>query len=307
MPAYRAKTPPKATAQVRFDEGNLYVATVCPWNKPTQVEVFLQAIKEDKPGEALVLRGDSSGKVEAAGKAVTYAVSGGDGRWTMEWRIPFALNATTKTRFNVRVRQEGDRDWIAWAASDPGYLVCEPPVPADAKNLAANGDFEAGTDKPNAWSVVERITGELPAGAKKAVGLWVNQGREGSRCLKLEAADPNAMKVCETWWAQSFPAPPAGTYIMSYEIRARDIVPRREDGKVYASGWAQWKKDGQTQGMNLGWGPENHITRGSAPCWTRRESVFNVSGQAETIYLLFGIEHATGTVWIDNVRLEKCQ
>ena len=32
-----------------------------------------------------------------------------------------------------------------------------------------------------------------------------------------------------------------------------------------------------------------------------------VSGQAETIFLLFGIEHATGTVWIDNVKLEKCQ
>jgi hypothetical protein len=58
--------------------------------------------------------------------------------------------------------------------------------------------------------------------------------------------------------------------------------------------------------MNLGWSAENQLERGTVPWWTPREGVLEVPKDVETLYLLFGLDQATGTVWVDNVRLEKC-
>ena len=196
--------------------------------------------------------------------------------------------------------------WFAGGEEDAAaLLVLNPAVSATAANLLLNGDFEAGTDAPAAWLVAERFDGDVPAGATKPKCLSVKEGRNGSRCLKLEALDARAMAVSECWWNQLIKTPSPGAYVMTYDVRARDIRSRGDLGRFYACGWAAMKKGVTPRGLNLGYSPENRIEQGSAPYWTRRECVLDVPADTETLYLIFGIKHATGTVWIDNVRLEK--
>ena len=61
----------------------------------------------------------------------------------------------------------------------------------------------------------------------------------------------------------------------------------------------------EPKGMNLGMSPENRIERGCAARRPRRECRFVVPDDVEMLYLIFGVKQATGTVWIDNVRLER--
>lgn len=326
-------SPTSSALRLLRDADNLYLALVSPGSKPSEVEVLLQGVPEGGVREPFVLRTDATGKlrrVTEAGRAtpraqrlqqaVKCAGAGADGQYTTEWRIPLAAGdlafpALTEFRLNLRLRPEADQPWLGWAAAadltpkpgEAGRLVFAPTVALDARNLAANGDLEGGNGQPGGWGPVERIPGQRDGPSQRGVAQWVAEGRGGSRCLKLEALDPTAMRVSEFWWAQSFRSPGAGTYLMSYEVRARDLVPRGDGGQFYGAGYAMWTKDGQAKGMNLGWTDEALLKQGSVPCWTRKEAVFEVPADAETIYLLFGLNKTCGTVWVDNVRLERCE
>ena len=54
-----------------------------------------------------------------------------------------------------------------------------------------------------------------------------------------------------------------------------------------------------------GYSSENLIEQGSVSHWTRRECILDVPNDTDTLTVIFGIKHATGEIWIDNVRLEK--
>ena len=193
----------------------------------------------------------------------------------------------------------------AWPAA--GHLLFRPAIPANSHNLLINGDFEAGQGAPDGWQKAERITGQLPDAARKPKCLWVPEGRRGSRCLKLATPDEEAMPACECWWHQTIQEPEPGLYVMSYEARALDITPRADNARFYACGWARMKEGAHPRGMNLGYSPENRIDRGSVPLWTRRECLLNVPPNVQTLHLIFGIKQATGTAWVDNVRLDRAE
>ena len=67
------------------------------------------------------------------------------------------------------------------------------------------------------------------------------------------------------------------------------------------------KKGTERTGVNLGITRESRIENGSAPFWTRRETVLDVPANAESVIVLFGMVRAAGIVRVDNVRLEKCR
>jgi len=115
------------------------------------------------------------------------------------------------------------------------------------------------------------------------------------------------MSACECWWHQTIQEPEPGLYVMSYEARALDVIPRGDNARFYACGWARMKEGAHPRGMNLGYSPKNRIDRGSVPLWTRKECLLNVPPDVQTLHLTFGIKQAAGTVWIDNVRLAKGQ
>lgn len=321
---------PGAAAHARFDADALYVAVAVEAGAPSPdaVEILTQALVEMGDGQRVVLRGSASGSWERAGDggparpgakpdrgAVSYAVAKGTETWCAEWRIPHSVSGivpgrVTRLRFNVRLRRNGQ--WIEWVRgvkprdAGAGYLLLDPAVSADAANLLPNGDFEEGADKPTGWVTAERVTGEVLAGAARPRCLWAAEGRGGSRCLKLEAPDGGAARAVECWWNQTLHLAP-GSYVLTYDVRAVDIRTEGDGGCFYASGWA-WVKQGQGRmGMNLGYSRESQIEAGSAPLWTRRETVFDVPADTESVIVLFGMARATGTVWIDNVRLERCR
>ncbi len=315
------------------DADNLYLGVVSPDARACDLEVLLQGLPENGTRDPFVLRasdpaqaprvteaGQETPRAQRLQAAVRSAAAVRDGHWTAEWQIPLGPGelapATSQTyRLNLRLRPGPDSPWVGWAsAADPvsqpamaGGLTCTPVVAVGAANLVVNGDLEAGTGAPTGWGAVERIPGQPDGASKRGIAQWVTEGRDGSRCLKLEATDATLMQGAEFWWAQSFKSPGPGNYAMSYDLRVRDLVPRGEGALFYGAGYAMWTKDGKAAGMNLGWTDEGLLKRGSVPLWTRREVIFRVPADAETIYVLFGIEKATGTVWVDNVRLERCQ
>ncbi len=249
-----------------------------------------------------------------AGAPVRWAAAASGGEWTGEWQIPHALSGivpgrTVRLRFNARVRRGGQ--WSAWVRDagpeGAGYLSLEPAVPADAANVLANGGMEEGAGQPQGWTVNERAAGPAPPGAEKPRALWVAEGREGSRCLKIEAAKAEGARAVECWWSQSVERPAAGTYVLTYDVRAAEIHAVGEGGHFYACGWAWVKKGTERTGVNLGITRESRIENGSAPFWTRRETVLDVPANAESVIVLFGMVRAAGIVRVDNVRLEKCR
>ena len=332
----------KHRALVQWDDDNLYVAAIvnAAAAPSAAAEMVLQAVANVRPEaeEVFVLRGRPSGKLdcsaagaaarmEAVEKAAEYATHVAKEQWTCEWHIPLsacgvALYRIDEFRFNVRVCETNGRPLAAWVArSIPARegpaaapLRFRPAVPMNAANLLVNGDFEDGDNKPAGWEMCDRITGDLPDGAKKPKCLCVKEGRDGSRCLKLEGLDANAMRVYEYWWAQQIHAPAPGLYVMSYEIRTDALVKESHHYKpcFYAEGWARPNKGkGQSKDSdpNRHLNPnryENRIREGRIPCWTRKECLLDVNANVGILYLIFGVRGVTGTIWIDNVRLEKC-
>ena len=308
-------TPGLARVSALWDRDHLYVGMANAILGATAVELRMQAQSQDAPTRVSTFRGLRSGELETpACKGLAYAAQVRGRHWTCEWRIPFRacgidISRTDVLRFNVRVRRPPSQPSVVWFAGSEGeadaFLVLSPSASVTAPNLLVNGDFEAGASAPTAWSVAERFDRDLPAGATRPRCLWVKEGRNGSGCLKLEAPDPRAMGVSECWWHQLIKTPAPGTYVMTYDVRTLAIRSRGELGRFYACGWAAMKKGVTPRGLNLGYSPENRIEHGRAPRWTRRECILDVPAETQTLHLIFGIKHATGTVWIDNVRLEQ--
>jgi len=319
-------------ALVQFDADALYVAVQvnAPAGAQAAVELVLQPrwLSPNRAAPVLTLRGRAAGTWEwgdapqtvRAGAAPRYAARQSPRGWSCEWRLPLAAwgmdaGQVRGYRFNVRVHERGGEPAAAWVTApdmdgqEPvaGHLLIAPQIPASAANLMANGDFESRDDKglPTGWHKTERFFGKWPPGSARPRCLWAAEGRGGSGCLKLEGLDANAMAVYEHWWAQTISVPAAGPCVMGYEIRTDAVASQAPRGRFYACGWARMKPGVEPKGMNLGMSPENRIERGCAARWTRRECRFVVPDDVEMLYLIFGVKQATGTVWIDNVRLER--
>jgi hypothetical protein len=139
----RSKVTPPSRAWICWDNDALYVAVdtdtasktplkqEAKWGSSDAVEVAIQNPSKGKRAPILVLRGypcgtfESSGEAGApkadvakAGKDVQFAVQvAGAGRWTTEWRIPFASlgidpTTTKKINFNLTSRQSARRLWL---------------------------------------------------------------------------------------------------------------------------------------------------------------------------------------------------
>ncbi len=314
--------PTPARAQFLCDEGNLYFALAIPaaGQDPltAQTELVVQPVRSGGPGEALLLSRDAP-EVTRPGGDPRSASARTDALQTTEWQIPLAVFGADASpgeinyfRLNLRYRPTPQQPWVGWASpsltrsEECGYLVLNPRLSLGARNLAVNGECEQGTDQPTGWQRVERIPGKKDMTSTGPQLQWVKEGRGGSHCLRLASDDARAMATNEYWWAQSLPQPPAGTYIMRYNLRMRDLAPQAQNGRFYGEGWANRKEGTNPRYMSLGASPDNHITGGQVPGWTTRESVFQVLPDTELIYMLFGLDKATGSLWIDNVTLEKC-
>ena len=133
---------------ISYDDEALYVALVNQvsdsaallaeggtWGADDGAEVCVQDVSGSKPGPVWIVQGYPSGKHEckpdagapAAGlvkltDAIDYAATIGDGRWTGEWRIPFAAmgidpSKTATLLLNVGVLKKTESQWIAWVST----------------------------------------------------------------------------------------------------------------------------------------------------------------------------------------------
>ena len=102
------------------------------WGRDDGAEICIQDVSGKKPGPIFVIQGYPSGKcasVENAkapaaaakrvGESVQYAATITPGRWSGEWRIPWAsMNVKPgKVRdllFNIGVLKAAEKQWIAW-------------------------------------------------------------------------------------------------------------------------------------------------------------------------------------------------
>jgi len=135
-------------AMVEFDGEALYVALINRvsdsknlvqkdgvWGRDDGAEICIQDVSGERSGPIFVVQGYPSGKCESVanagapeeavrrlGKGVQYAAAIADGKWTGEWRIPFAAldidPAKVGTlRFNIGVLKAAEREWIAWVGT----------------------------------------------------------------------------------------------------------------------------------------------------------------------------------------------
>ena len=105
------------------------------WGADDGAEVCVQVVAGTRAGPVYVVQGYPSGKwqsvtdagasPEAAGRlgqAATFAATIGEGKWTGEWRLPFAALGIDPGRgdtvlFNIGVLKAAEKQWIAWVST----------------------------------------------------------------------------------------------------------------------------------------------------------------------------------------------
>ena len=138
----------KSRAWVTHDGASLYVAVssdthpkksvskTTNWGRDDAVEIAIQDVSHDRPGQTFVLRGYPNGKhvsctdagvsaslARKVGQAAQFAAKrAGKGRWDAEWRVPLAAMGVhppqparePKLRFNVTAYKRASREWVMW-------------------------------------------------------------------------------------------------------------------------------------------------------------------------------------------------
>jgi hypothetical protein len=99
---------------------------------------------------------------------------------------------------------------------------------------------------------------------------------------------------------------PGARYRLSFYIRTENVQRTRPRGEAGACGniWVGTPK----KGYNL-WFPGVRWFLGTMD-WTRQEYTFTVRGDIPDLtgsYLRFALQHASGKIWISDVRLERLQ
>ena len=131
----------------------------------------------------------------------------------------------------------------------------------------------------------------------------VQEARDGGWCVRLQCTDAEMMADRVLKWTHPIDGiVEAGTYLLSYDVRVEDLVPRGQMGSF--NSYLHVRRDG-TPGGNTGQ-PESLIEVRRAP-WTRREFVLAVPEGVEPAMISLQVHRATGTVWIDNVSLVRCE
>ncbi len=340
--AYR----PAGSAYVLFDDENLYVSFAITlddvaklkqagtrWGVDDGVVVDLRTVVGHLPGPRFLLQGFPSGKFHcptdqaAKGLAkddrvsgttkprqlaqtVQYAARIGTEGWTAEFLIPWrSLGVVPKEmerlRFNVGARcgSCNGGPWFGYERPSKRrrnamqtVLLLRPTVLADATNLIQGGSFESPNLKPG------RLTSNSRESIPKKVALRVREGRDCRWCLKLECLDAAVMSRRIFKWTYPVDASlPAGQYVLAYDVRLRGMTARAETGG-FNSYIRVAKPD--SAGRNLGQ-QESRLEMNNLP-WTRREFILSISDEDKPSMLSLQLHNATGTVWIDNVSLRRC-
>lgn len=183
-----------------------------------------------------------------------------------------------------------DAATAAAAAHDAGFLGAAlakaPPAeereaPRVPENLLPNPSFEDGAgDTPAHW----RPRTYSGSGAQHT---WVQEGRHGSRCVRIESGGPT-----DTSWYVDVPVDPRGRYRLSGWVRTEDV-------RGAMGGLFNVHTMGQTVTQAVG-GTED---------WQQVEVVFDAAGRDRvSLNCLFGgWGQSTGTVWYDDLSLIRVE
>jgi hypothetical protein len=321
-----------------FDEANLYLAIrVCrqgaasmprgegEWGASDAVEVALQPLGLEEPVPVYVLRGFPSGKLECAtvggatpaqakalGSAAEFGARVGDNEWSAEFRLPLASLGDggamlARARFNAGVRLgEGETgEWLAWvrtgkgnyAVEHAGELVLRPSCRADAENLLQGGDFESAN--LGRWEA-RNNKGKI---AKSQIVRRVREGADGGWCVQIECADADLMKEGVLKWMHPLGKTVGpGRYTLSYDLRVENLSPRGKPAMFcgYVRG-----QTGPKEGRNLG--QMEHAFDGAELPWTRRDCLIEIPEGLQPSFVSLQLHRATGTAWVDNVSLLRCE
>ncbi|OGV71995.1 MAG: hypothetical protein A3K19_22125 [Lentisphaerae bacterium RIFOXYB12_FULL_65_16] len=328
----------QALAFVARDAGNLYVAVEADlldlsvletdpaksvWGQTYGAEVCFRA----DPKTVHVLHGFASGRHELSADAgasperihaltgqYEYAARVDGKRWVGTWKIPLQAAGldparAAQARFNVGLFDRARHEWLAWVGArgpnwqvdNAGTLVLQPVVPGAAPNLILNPacDKQAGKEP---WYEDGWDTGNAPP-EKKALVSFADEGRHGASCLKIVGRDAVAMDSILALWRQKILNPVPGTYRLSYWVKTEKLSAAALDAGVGAYGYLRAADgvNGEYLSREDGWIESKNLP------WERREILLTVSPGFPELWITFGMRKATGTVWIDDVRLEKCE
>ncbi len=162
-----------------------------------------------------------------------------------------------------------------------------------ALDLIVHGDFESTDMKP--WS--RASNGRKTPDAMRIER--VRRGTDGGWCVQIECADAELMKNGVLKWLHPLPRTlQSGIYVLSYDLRVDDLQPRDPSG-MFCSYIRTTTPSGG--GANVGQREnavhEHHID------WTHRDCVIEIPAGARPSFVSLQLHKATGSVYVDNVKL----
>jgi putative membrane-bound dehydrogenase-like protein len=208
-------------------------------------------------------------------------------------RVGAAVFAMLGKKENTDDRWIPDAAVIAAARHDAGFLRAAfaaykvDPSSAntsaiDTSNKLPNPSFEEGdADKPTGWA--PRTYGG------RATHTWVNEGRNGGKCLRIESTDG-----ADAGWLATVQVERNATYRISGWVKARRIT--------VAGGMGAMMNVHEIQTVRT-----NAVRSGSGNDWTKVEAIFN-TGNLNRIgvnCLFGGWGTATGSALWDDVELVR--
>ena len=184
----------------------------------------------------------------------------------------------------------------AWRAAHP-----------DVRNVVANGDFSVGRTAGRCFGRMEgkALAGWYGYADAKVSDLDTKTFRSAPASLRLAQTSTDTSKYICTGISQYLAAgdrklKPNTRYRLSFYMKLQDVAPLKRGGGVNARVWDDknvWfpdAKDGGALAGTTGWIAQSYeFTSGPET---------NARGNS---YLSIDIRQATGTVWIDDVRLDE--
>ena len=175
-------------------------------------------------------------------------------------------------------------------------VTADPPLPR--LNMLENGDFEAAEgDKPLAWTWSTAMPENFRVG-------WINEGRNGSKCVFLEALS-GAMSG---YWSQTVRVKPRQRYLLRgwYRLAGGKIL-------IYAHGRSQERQlDARYYagaGLEASLVPvflkPEYIVGGLPDKWQAFRLEFGVPSRLTSAIISLGMYFTAGKAWFDDVWLSE--